>query len=137
MAGGKSKRLSVSHSLAHPPRTVCRLRAFGLRHVGLIALCGITVLAAVLRLVAIDHLPPGLYHDEAFNGLDTLSVLRGQTPIFFPANNGREPLFIYLLAIAVAVLGRTPGALRRLSSARLRCRRSTGWATSCSIGGSH
>ncbi len=40
----------------------------------------IGLLAAVLRLVAIDRLPPGLYHDEAYNGLDALNVLRGETP---------------------------------------------------------
>lgn len=76
----------------------------------------ITVVAAVLRLVAIDRWPPGLYHDEAFNGLDALGVLRGHLPIFFEANNGREPLFIYLQAISVALFGRSPGALRIVSA---------------------
>ena len=69
-------------------------------------------LGAALRLVALDRLPPGLYHDEAFNGLDALRVLAGDRPIYFPANNGREPLYIYLVAGAVAWLGRTPGAVR-------------------------
>jgi len=69
-------------------------------------------LGAALRLVALDRLPPGLYHDEAFNGLDALRVLEGDRPIYFPANNGREPLYIYLVAGAIAWLGRTPGAVR-------------------------
>lgn len=69
-------------------------------------------LGAALRLVALDRLPPGLYHDEAFNGLDALRVLAGDRPIYFPADNGREPLYIYLVAGAVAWLGRTPGAVR-------------------------
>lgn len=69
-------------------------------------------LAAALRLVALDRLPPGLYHDEAFNGLDALRVLAGDRPVYFPANNGREPLYIYLIAPAIAWLGRTPGAVR-------------------------
>lgn len=76
------------------------------------ALALIVLLAAVLRLAAIDRLPPGLYHDEAYNGLDALNVLRGETSLFFEANNGREPLFIYLTALSVGLLGPTPGALR-------------------------
>jgi len=68
--------------------------------------------AATLRLWALGSVPPGLYHDEAFNGLDALAVLEGKRPLFFEANNGREPLFIYLVALSVAVLGRSPGAIR-------------------------
>ena len=72
----------------------------------------IVALAAALRTFALGRTPPGLYHDEAFNGLDALEVLAGQRPIYFAANHGREPLFIYLIAVTVALLGRTPGALR-------------------------
>ncbi|MBI3287551.1 MAG: glycosyltransferase family 39 protein [Chloroflexi bacterium] len=72
----------------------------------------ILVVAALLRLYALDRYPPGLYRDEAYNGLDALAVLEGNTPLFFEANNGREPLFIYLQALSVALLGRTPFALR-------------------------
>jgi 4-amino-4-deoxy-L-arabinose transferase-like glycosyltransferase len=68
--------------------------------------------AAALRFWALGCVPPGLYHDEAFNGLDALGVLEGERPVFFEANNGREPLFIYLVALSVAVLGRSPGAIR-------------------------
>ena len=81
-----------------------------------LALALVTVVAALLRLAAIDTLPPGLYRDEAYNGLDALRVLRGETPIFFEANNGREPLYIYLLAASVGILGRSPGALRLVSA---------------------
>jgi len=76
----------------------------------------LTLAAGALRLVALDALPPGLYRDEAYNGLDALRILRGETPIFFTANNGREPLFIYLLAAAIGVWGRSPGALRLISA---------------------
>ncbi|MFQ5812731.1 MAG: ArnT family glycosyltransferase [Anaerolineae bacterium] len=68
--------------------------------------------ATVLRFWALGYIPPGLYHDEAFNGLDALGVLEGERPVFFEANNGREPLFIYLVALSVAALGRSPGAIR-------------------------
>ena len=73
---------------------------------------GLTALAAALRLLALADIPPGLYHDEAFNGLDALGILEGTHAIYFAANRGREPLFIYLIAATVGALGRTPGALR-------------------------
>ncbi|MDH7488000.1 MAG: glycosyltransferase family 39 protein [Anaerolineae bacterium] len=72
----------------------------------------VVAVAAVLRFVALGDIPPGLYRDEAYNGLDAVQVLRGTTPVFFEANNGREPLFIYLVSAAVALLGRTPVAIR-------------------------
>ncbi len=67
---------------------------------------------AALRLARFGHVPPGLYHDEAQNGLDALRVLEGEFPIYFEANNGREPLFIYLVAMSVGILGRSPFAVR-------------------------
>lgn len=69
-------------------------------------------LGAALRLVAIGSVPAGLYQDEAFNGLDALRVLLGEHPLYFTANNGREPLFIYLASISIAGLGRTVAAVR-------------------------
>jgi 4-amino-4-deoxy-L-arabinose transferase-like glycosyltransferase len=72
----------------------------------------LTALAAALRLFFLAEIPPGLYHDEAFNGLDALGILGGEHAIYFAANRGREPLFIYLIAVTVGVFGRTPGALR-------------------------
>lgn len=75
------------------------------------------LLASALRLWQLDLLPPGLYFDEAFNGLDARRVAAGEHfPIYFPENNGREPLFIYLQALAIAVLGATPYALRLVSA---------------------
>jgi len=73
---------------------------------------GVTALAGALRFFSLGSHPPGLYHDEAINGLDALRVLRGTFPIYFPANHGREPVFIYLVAAALRFLGRTPGAVR-------------------------
>ncbi|TFH41075.1 MAG: hypothetical protein E4H01_15500, partial [Lysobacterales bacterium] len=79
-----------------------------------VAMAALTLLAAALRFWALDRLPPGLYRDEAFEGLDALGVLSGKTPLFFTANNGREPLFVYLVSPFVALLGRSPWALRLL-----------------------
>jgi hypothetical protein len=72
----------------------------------------LTALALSVRLYRLPEIPIGLYNDEAANGVDILDILNGQHPIFFERNNGREPLFIYLQAIAVACLGATPFALR-------------------------
>lgn len=70
-------------------------------------------IATALRVVALDTIPPGLYHDEAFNGLDALGVLRGAGfPVFFEGNGGREPLFIYAQTVSLGLFGATPWALR-------------------------
>ena len=75
------------------------------------------LLAAALRLWRLDALPPGLYFDEAFNGVDAARVVSGESlPLFFVGNYGREPLYIYLQAISVALLGHTPLALRVVSA---------------------
>ncbi len=75
-------------------------------------LAAVILCAAVLRFASLGHVPAGLYRDEAFNGLDALDILRGQHAIYFAANNGRESMFIYLIALAVGALGRSPLALR-------------------------
>src|SRR5512136_1237890 len=72
----------------------------------------ILLVAAALRLWGLGSLPPGLYRDEAYNGLDALGVLKGDLSLYFAANNGREPAFFYLLAASVGALGRNPLALR-------------------------
>lgn len=69
-----------------------------------------------IRFYALGQLPHGIYHDEAYYGLDALKVLQGERPIFFTANNGREPLYIYLLSASIAVFGRTPFALRFIAA---------------------
>jgi len=81
-------------------------------HYPLFAMVAVLLVAATLRWAACGQVPPGLYHDEAYNGLDAVEVLRGRLSLYFPANNGREPLFIYLVTLAVGVLGRSPFALR-------------------------
>ncbi len=76
----------------------------------------ILLVAAALRLSALGDVPPGLYHDEAYYGLDAVDVLRGHLSVYFPINNGREPLFIYLVAGLIGLLGRSPFALRLTSA---------------------
>ncbi len=71
----------------------------------------VVLLAAALRLIALDHIPPGLFYDEAANGVDALRVLAGAHPVFFTGNQGREPLLIYLQAATFALIGPSPLAL--------------------------
>jgi 4-amino-4-deoxy-L-arabinose transferase-like glycosyltransferase len=79
---------------------------------GRLIVLAVLLLGAGLRLWRPGLVPPGLYHDEAENGLDALNVLAGDHPLYFEANNGREPLFIYLVSLSVALLGRSPLAIR-------------------------
>ena len=70
------------------------------------------IVGAGLRFWQLGDVPAGIYRDEAYNGLDALGVLRGEHALFFAANNGREPAYIYLTALAVALFGPTALALR-------------------------
>ncbi len=96
------------------------------------------VLASFFRFWHLDILPPGLYHDEAYNGLDALSLIQGKSfpqfyegweqyaqdahtshtpsttrfPVFFEGNYGREPMHIYLMVLSIKLFGATPFAIR-------------------------
>lgn len=70
------------------------------------------VVALGVRIYRLPQFPPGLWLDEAANGLDIFDILQGHTPIFFERNNGREPLFLYWQAAVIAVVGASPFALR-------------------------
>ncbi len=73
---------------------------------------GAVLTAVLLRSYQLGDWPPGLYRDEAYNGLDALNVLDGQHALFFAANNGREPAYIYLSAVMVGLFGPSVWALR-------------------------
>ncbi len=75
------------------------------------------IAAACLRFWQLGELPPGLYRDEAWNGLDALNVLQGEHALFFPANNGREPTYIYLVALSIWLFGRSTFSLRLAAAA--------------------
>lgn len=77
-----------------------------------VALVLLVALAAILRFYRLSDLPPGFYFDQAFNAFDVLRLLNGHFAIFFPANTGEEPLFFYLLMVAVALFGPTAIALK-------------------------
>lgn len=70
-----------------------------------------------LRTASLDVLPPGLFFDEGYYGLDALrNTQDGQWRIFYGGNNGREPLFIDLVSISFAAFGASPWALRLVSA---------------------
>ncbi|MBI5302823.1 MAG: glycosyltransferase family 39 protein [Chloroflexi bacterium] len=78
-----------------------------------ILLLTILLCAIWLRVAWLDAIPPGLYHDEAFSGLDALGILNGAGfPIFFEGNGGREPFFIYAHALSLMLFGASPWSLR-------------------------
>jgi len=88
---------------------------------------GIIVIAVFFRFYQLDSLPPGLWPDEAANGVDALKTLdqcQGVSTyqclknlkIFYPANNGREGLFINIQAFSIKLFGATPFALRVVSA---------------------
>ncbi|MBI3912922.1 MAG: phospholipid carrier-dependent glycosyltransferase [Chloroflexi bacterium] len=72
----------------------------------------IVLLGTLLRFYAIDRLPPGLFGDEAVEGLDALDILAGNWQIWFHAHLGREPLFVYLVATSYFFFGVSPFATR-------------------------
>ena len=66
----------------------------------------VLVLAAAFRLWRLAELPPGLHSDEAFHLLNAQLIAAGrELPIFITGNNGNEPLFAYLSAIPLLILG--------------------------------
>lgn len=68
----------------------------------------IILLAFFFRFWQIGSLPGGLFPDEAANGLDVNSILKGDLRPFYERGNGREALFFYALALAVSLFGRGP-----------------------------
>ncbi len=89
----------------------CKGLTYALTFGGILTALAVTV--AVLRLHRLAELPPGVDLGEAANGLDALRVLGGEHAVFFPEKlAGREGLFIYAIAAAFALLGRTEMALR-------------------------
>lgn len=73
-----------------------------------LALLLVLLLAAYFRFHLITVMPGGLFPDEAANGLDILSMQRGDVQPFYERGNGREALFFYLLWGSVELFGKGP-----------------------------
>jgi len=75
-------------------------------HQALILLLLILALAFFFRFWQLDSTPPGLYPDEAIHGNNALeSIETGDYKVFYPENNGREGLFINLIALSFRIFG--------------------------------
>lgn len=73
----------------------------------------IIVLAIFFRFWQITSTPPGLYPDEAMNGVNALDSLKtGDFKVFYPDNNGREGMIVWLDAMTIKILGARAWALR-------------------------
>jgi len=71
-------------------------------HFGWSILFVLTAIAFVMRFYRLDSLPPGLFYDEAFNGLDGWKLSQisvSQWPVFLTGNQGREALYVWLMAL--------------------------------------
>ena len=78
-------------------------------------LVAVIIVAAIFRLYRIEAAPPGLQHDEVFQGNFAIRILNGEWPIFFDLNGGEEPLYMYLVAFSFLTFGRTLFAIRIVS----------------------
>jgi 4-amino-4-deoxy-L-arabinose transferase-like glycosyltransferase len=73
----------------------------------------IIALGFFLRFYNIENAPPGVYPDEAVNGIDALNALtHGNWQWFYEANNGREGLFMNMIAICFKLIGVSVLALK-------------------------
>lgn len=104
---GRSRETATSAASEPPrgaPESIARRRPAWLAGAALLGL----ILAAglALRLYRLGDLPFGLHTDEGHNALDALRILReGWRPVFLERNNGREPLFMYLMAATMGLAG--------------------------------
>lgn len=110
--------MGLNSNLCPAPPTQPRIpgRAFSDRLRDAFALIGLALIAGCARLYQLPKIPPGLHHDEAVNGLDVIVTIPRLHPIFFEANNGREPLFIYLQWISANLFGPSGWSLRVTSA---------------------
>lgn len=77
----------------------------------------ILLVASFFRLYHLEGAPPGLQHDEIFDSNFALSILAGERPIFFEANNGVLPFFMYLVAVSFRLFGPSLWSLRTVAVA--------------------
>ncbi len=80
-------------------------------------LLAILLIASFFRLWQLSSIPPGLYPDAAVNGNNSIDTLeKAEFKIFYPDNNGREGLFMWLNAIAFFIFGPSIWSLRIMSA---------------------
>jgi hypothetical protein len=66
-----------------------------------LCLAGILIVAGFFRFYHLTTTPPGLYMDEAMDGVNAQNVAQtGQYKVYYPEDNGREGLYVNILAVA-------------------------------------
>ena len=66
----------------------------------------ILAVATFFRLWQLNSIPPGLYPDVAMNGNDAIETLNTYNlKVFYPDNNGREGLFMWLITLSFLTFG--------------------------------
>jgi 4-amino-4-deoxy-L-arabinose transferase-like glycosyltransferase len=66
----------------------------------------ILVIAAFFRVWKLNEIPPGLYPDVAINGTQAFETLKTRNfKLFYPENNGREGLIMWLIALSFWIFG--------------------------------
>ena len=84
--------------------------AFILKNRTFLLLLLVLAIASFFRLWQLNVIPPGLYPDVAINGNDALDSLKTAPPaggfkLFYPENNGREGLMMWLIAFSFSIFG--------------------------------
>jgi 4-amino-4-deoxy-L-arabinose transferase-like glycosyltransferase len=72
---------------------------------GLAALTAILLAATLTRVVGLGRVPPGLSGDELANSCMAERVLNGERPIWFEESFGHEPLYHYVQAATMQLVG--------------------------------
>ncbi len=75
----------------------------------------ILAIAALFRFYQLTTVPPGLTHDEAGHGHDAIAIVNGARPLYETVGYGREPLYDYVVAMFMPLLGENYLTLRIVS----------------------
>jgi len=72
---------------------------------------------AFFRFWKLGEIPPGIHYDEAYNGIDAIKTMEsGDYKIFYPENNGREGLWIAMIALSFKFFGVSVFTFRMVSA---------------------
>jgi len=103
----KEKAISKRKPAANPPSPRLRRAKSDISFKLYIILAAVIVLGALfLRTYKLSTLPPGVYPDEAVNGIDAaVANATHHWQLFYENNNGREGLFMNLIALGFSLFG--------------------------------
>ena len=76
----------------------------------------ILAMAALFRFYQLASIPLGFTHDEAGHGHDAITIMHGARPLYETVGYGREPLYDYVVAMAMPFLGENYLTLRIVSA---------------------